>query len=359
MSSTNTRRDLVRSIATLSVASASGCIGTFGDEQSPTQSRDSSVRWFASVERDVSDVRTADGRIYASTSFAIYALDSTDGSEDWSVELYEPSDVSCFEGAFVLTTDSVYFGDCRRLRAVDAERGRDRWSVGDRASVYAPAIGDGVYYADGTVHALDAGGGSVRWSAEAGGAAAWRPALVDGMVVAGSTDGRLRAFDPASGARRWTTEVGARTTAPTAADGTVYVGGSADGKGFVAAVNAADGRTVWRSATPPVESAGFVGTAPTVVSDTVFVSFDDGTVRALRRDDGDERWRYEAEMPLSWLAFDGSLFVGTGDGLVILDPTDGSERRRYETRHPVDAIAPSDDAVAVGTGDEVQVFDRP
>lgn len=90
----------------------------------------------------------------------------------------------------------------------------------------------------------------------------------------------------ASGARRWTTEVGARTATPTAADGTVYVGGSADNGGFVAAVNAADGRTVWRSSTPPVESAGFVGTAPTVVSDTVFVSFDDGTVRALRRDDG-------------------------------------------------------------------------
>lgn len=359
MPSENTRRSLVRSIATLSVVSASGCLDTSGDKRSPTRSRDPSVRWFASVDSHVSDVRTANGRIYASTPFAIYALDSTDGSEDWSVELYEPSDVTCFEGAFAPTTGSVYLGDCRRLRAVGAERGGDRWSVGDRASVYAPAVGDGVYYADGTVHALDAGDGSVRWSVEADGAAAWRPALVDGMVVAGSTDGRLRAFDAGSGARRWTTEVGARTAAPTAADGTVYVGGSADDEGFVAAVNAADGRTVWRSATPPVKSAGFVGTAPTVVSDTVFVPFDDGTVRALRRDDGSERWRYGAETPLSWPASDGGLFVGTGDGLVVLDPAEGSERHRYETRYPVDAIAPTDDAVAVGTGDEVQVFDRP
>jgi outer membrane protein assembly factor BamB len=121
-----------------------------------------------------------------------------------------------------------------------------RWTYDTGGGVIRPAVAGGTVYIasdDGTVTALDAATGRLRWtytprswiSSELG--TGWETYVVSGPAVAGGTvcisgDGTVFALDAATGRLRWThTTADAVASSPAVAGGTVYIGGQ-DGAVF-------------------------------------------------------------------------------------------------------------------------------
>ena len=139
--------------------------------------------------------------------------------------------------------DVTMFGTS--LLAVDAETGAMVWHAQLDASisgagigmtlptVSAPAILDGVVYAGsagGTVLALDLTTGQMYWGASIGGTALSSAAVVEGVVYIGTLANSVVALDSTSGAQLWMFATDYRViSSPAVADGVVYIG-SDDGK---------------------------------------------------------------------------------------------------------------------------------
>jgi outer membrane protein assembly factor BamB len=131
--------------------------------------------------------------------------------------------------------DTIYTGtDAGTVYAVDAATGAVRWSAPAGAGVVAsPALAGGTLFvptADGDLVALDAVTGDVLWSAATGAGQTVQPAVAGGVVFTGSSDGSLHAFAAAGcGAATcpalWSESTGSSITgAPAVSGGRLYVG---------------------------------------------------------------------------------------------------------------------------------------
>ncbi len=152
----------------------------------------------------------------------------------------------------VVADGRVFIGTLRGvLHAIDAETGKDLWTLGlGGAVLHACAATDGKVFcgaADGRLYAVNWADGHIAWSAGTT-APIWNAPLVhQGMLLVGSRDGGLYAFEARSGAVRWATQTGGPilgSPAIDAARGRVYVG-SEDMR--VYAFDARDGKPLWRS----------------------------------------------------------------------------------------------------------------
>ena len=155
----------------------------------------------------------------------------------------------------------------------------------------------------------------VRWAFDATAPIDSTPVIAGGMVVITSRDGTLHALDLGTGSRRWTAEPGAGSGGPAVDAGLVFV---VDAGGSVHAYRLEDGRPAWTSVTlgePLIEVAAGGG--------MVFQATRDGGVVALDAHDGAEWWRAGAspsEVSAAGLALsDDLVLVATVDaGLVAL-----------------------------------------
>lgn len=139
----------------------------------------------------------------------------------------------------------------------------------------------------------------------------------------------IRAFDVADGTERWRYDTDAETKgAPAIADGTVYVTAT-DG---LHAVDAASGERVFHQPTVTGRWA-----TPATDGERVYaMSRTDGTEELVVLDaaDGTERWRQptpamDTEPPV---VTSDSVYIATEDGIVALDPSDGTERATFRGR---------------------------
>jgi outer membrane protein assembly factor BamB len=205
----------------------------------------------------------------------------------------------------------------------------------------------------GHVHALDAATGERRWASER--LRSPEPPVVRGDLVAvlaenDAREARLLALDRTDGSRRWTREFASRADAlvgtydrlylalgegtgeravhalddggtpvwdvagdhgPLATDGeTIYVVGASDGgRQALRALDAGAGEPRWSVRAPDV---GYQ--PPVVAGDTLLVALG-GSVVALDRADGTERWRTDRS-PTDLAVADGTVF-GTDRGTLV------------------------------------------
>ena len=129
----------------------------------------------------------------------------------------------------------VFVGDnSGTVTALDARTGAIRWQArsfsrfGGREYFYAtPTVAYGRVFAsntDGTLYAFGAGTGHLLWASHLGSYVYTAPAVWNRTVYAGTYDGRFYALDAATGATRWVREMPAAVHgAPTVMDGLVYV----------------------------------------------------------------------------------------------------------------------------------------
>jgi len=118
--------------------------------------------------------------------------------------------------------------------------------IGDTRS--APAVVNGVVYAgtdDGHLYALDAVTGATVWSVKLGSLIGSSPAVVNQIVYVATHDGQFFALDAASGTQLWSKPLDfASSESPTVSDGRVFIG---DDRGILYAFNARSGKGLWKT----------------------------------------------------------------------------------------------------------------
>ena len=155
--------------------------------------------------------------------------------------------------------DTVYFGSGDgSIYALNAKSGALKWKFQTGDVVHSsPAIADGILYIgswDSYLYALDALNGKEKWRFKTGDdpeihnhvGIQSSPAVVDGFVYFGCRDGHVYAVDALRGAQKWSfsTEGSWVNNSPVVHDGRVYFGTSIPG--FLHALDAKTGTPVFQ-----------------------------------------------------------------------------------------------------------------
>ncbi|ELY89423.1 PQQ-binding-like beta-propeller repeat protein [Natrialba taiwanensis] len=150
-----------------------------------------------------STIAVADETVYTSTDGGVVALDATDGTVVW-----ENTDIDA--GTPSVAGETVYLSG-NEVVALDRANGSVRWETEfdpEEEIVWQTVAYGGVYaVADGTLYALEADDGSVRWKKESVGSDDeykffTAPAAANGVIYS-VTGAGLIALDPETGAEVW------------------------------------------------------------------------------------------------------------------------------------------------------------
>lgn len=235
----------------------------------------------------------------------------------WSRELDEISPSIHAVTPPVIVDGSVYIGtgtvisesDHGYVFSLDSETGKEKWRFGVDYSVYStPTVyGESIYFGNsvGQVYALDAETGNMQWRFEVDGFGPSSPVVVDKTVYVAPSSG-VYALNAETGQLQWHTPVPPEgwVSDPAVVGGTVYVGSGddSDADDHIYAIDAKTGRRIWRSEIGRNLTAADVA----ALNKTVYVSASTGFVRgartahenyvyALSAQNGEERWRFEAD----------------------------------------------------------------
>jgi len=205
-----------------------------------------------------------------------------------------------------------------------------QWSVNTgagigrgRSSLRPLVAGDEIWVGDhqGRLTAISALDGRVVRQIETNIALSSGPSVAGQLILVGSYDGELLAYDRASGALRWRARLSSELLSfPVLHDG-IVIARCIDGRAF--GFDQADGQRVWiyDRGIPLLTLRG--NSDPLVRAGQVFIGFDDGTVVALRVNDGTVMWTQQVSIPegrteLERLAdIDGPMTIVGSDLYVI------------------------------------------
>jgi outer membrane protein assembly factor BamB len=201
---------------------------------------------------------------------------------------------------------------------------------------------------ENTLDVANVGGIGVAWRYATGGDVLSAPAVVQGVVYAGSDDGNVYALNAATGAKLWSYTTAAPVeSSPAVAKGTVYVGSDDHN---VYALNAATGAKVWAFTT-----GAAVASSPSVVNGVVYVGSDDHNVYALNAATGAKLWSFTtgALVFSSPALANGIVYVGSNDDNVYaLNAATGAKLWSFKTGGLVlSSPAVSNGVVYVGSSD--------
>jgi eukaryotic-like serine/threonine-protein kinase len=211
-----------------------------------------------------------DGVVYfGSDDGYLYALDEATGHLEWKFKggdrvTSDPAvsgGVVYFAGSTWLHTPSTDYAEPQdQIYAVDSATGRQIWTFQREASVYSPAIAEGVVYCvslnksgmiepttglpTGSVYALDGKSGRPvgKYTPSDGLPHPNHPILADGVLYIGGRANTLHAIDLRTGQDRWTFKSARYITLPSVAGRLIYFG-SADG--YLYAIDTRTGQERW------------------------------------------------------------------------------------------------------------------
>ena len=212
---------------------------------------------------------------------------------------------------------TVYFGD--DYPAIIAEGPTTNWKhITDNKIYSSPAVVNGIVYAGslgGSVYALDATNGAHRWRYLTGGPITASPAVVNGILYIDSADNNVYALNALTGALVWKQAVPFDVydqSSPAVANGVVYVG-SHDGN--VYALDAVTGTVKWKYLT-----GGYVRSSPAVANGVVYIGSSYGSLYALDASTGAVLWSYTlgGGLPVfsSPTVVNGVVYLAAADGYV-------------------------------------------
>ncbi|HWY55396.1 MAG TPA: PQQ-binding-like beta-propeller repeat protein [Terriglobales bacterium] len=292
----------------------------------------------------------AEGMVYfGSNDGNVYAVNADTGALVWKAEGSGPAvadGIIYFMGSY----DTF-------LYARNAKTGALVWAYNIQIFAFAPVVSDGVVYVTAAtaagydLFALDARTGFLYWRdfiwvtpdlsaaaiargtvyvgasgssgsdllAVSNGSVLWQypitvsssPAVVNGVVYAGSADDNVYALDSTTGSLRWKYSTTKSVySSPATADGAIYVG-SEDGN--IYALNASTGALVWK------RSIGYFAASPAVANGVVYVVSSNGNVyhlNALNAKTGVllRKYVFKPEQPTDPVVANGIVYFGSGDG---------------------------------------------
>ena len=159
----------------------------------------------------------------------------------------------------------------------------------------------------------------IAWQFQAGGPFGSSPAVVDGVVYAGSGDGVVHALELGSGQERWKAELGAEASASLLVVGNLVV--AADSAGTIHALSRADGTSVWT-----VQTDGPITGSPAVVGDRIVAATRRGTIFTLEVATGRIAWQTAAvgEISRSVAVAGDTIYLPVEGEIVAVSASDGS-----------------------------------
>jgi outer membrane protein assembly factor BamB len=266
----------------------------------------------------------ADDRILVQSYSSLFCFDRATGTEQWRFDVGRgPVASPVVRDGVVYLANGEFSGWPAEAFAVGLADGEHRWRtdlgiVGGRLRGSVAVDDSAVYVVAGDLRALDQSDGTVRWTHDLSAPAETTPTLADGSVYVTDTEGTLHAVST-DGTERWTASVGEpiRGSAVAVAGEEVYAGTET---GLTAL--STDGTRRWRGEARRA-------TTPTVGSDAVYVGergFDNRSVLAFGRDEGERRWEQRTEKQTVsdytqagvWgppTLVDGGVYVAAADGL--------------------------------------------
>jgi outer membrane protein assembly factor BamB len=170
------------------------------------------------------------------------------------------------EGVPTAVEETVYIPG-RRLLALDGVTGERRWVAEDLPDPPGPvAATESTVFAesDGTLYAVDAADGSVRWEESVPEPSSDTPVVGESIVATMGSEGLLQAIPRTDEAERWQRQVPGGQVAPAVADGRVFAVSDTDDS--LLAFDAHTGETEWETPLGPT-----VDTRVAVGGGTAFV----------------------------------------------------------------------------------------
>lgn len=255
-------------------------------------------------------------------------------------------------GSPVLAGGTIYFGSGNAVHALDRE-GEERFHFKTGGYIRStPAVEGNVIYVscdDGFLYAASASDGKPMWKASICRPGCYgrlwdywdyyssSPVVVSGMVVVGSLDGSVYALDASTGKVRWSfaTKNIVRSS-PAVWDGRVFVGGV---DGHLYCLDLKSGSKLWEFATiqGSISELGEVISTPAVAGGVVYFGSRDCNLYALDAKTGKELWRNSHDP--SWImgspaVGEGRVFVGSSDGFFLRAVEAGTGKEIWTTKTP-------------------------
>ena len=270
------------------------------DAQAPKQL---TLKWsFATGGAIVSSPLVVGGVVYVGSADGnLYAVEAASGKLRWKYDAHgdvNSSPAVSGDTVFIVSLDG-------KLYAVDAATGKQKWSFASRGErrftaaglfgarpsaevmpdpwdfyLSSPTAANGAVYfgsGDGSVYAVDASTGALRWSYKTGDVVHGSPAVSDGIVYVGSWDTYFYALNAATGALEWKFKTGEDPKAhlmmgipgsAAVAHGVVYFG-CRDANFY--ALNARTGSLKWKVA----NEGSWVIASPAVADGVVYYTTSD------------------------------------------------------------------------------------
>jgi len=195
--------------------------------------------------------------------------------------------------------------------------------LGDKGIGIAPLYVNNTLFAadyEGRVASVDAETGNRNWLNKTDLPFSGGPGVEGALLVMGTIDGQVQAFNADTGSELWQTRVSSEVlAAPAIADGIVVVR-CIDGRVF--GLDANNGNRLWihDRSVPLLTLRG--NAALLIRAGSVFVGYDDGTIVALKLEDGSVVWEQnfvnpEGRTELDRLADVGSQMVMVATDLIV------------------------------------------
>lgn len=249
----------------------------------------------------------------------------------------------------------VIFGsEDRTLYALDMRSGRMMWTymTKDKIRSSARVEHDHVFFGsdDGKLYALIAVNGRFLWEFDFGAPVRTRPFVTNDLVIAASEAGDVMGIE-LSGKRKWAYRVKRGVHSSPYVDmeeNICFVGGY---DGFMHALDASSGFTVWRYRTN-----GPIISSPAADTKSVFFGSADGYMYAVNIENGKERWKYDTGKPIVGspaVVDDAVIFGGTDGMLYCLNARTGKLMWQYSTGGEITGTpAVSEKMVLIGSLDK-------
>ncbi len=309
---------------------------------------DLELRWSVPLGFSVeSSPAVVDGFVYAtSLPGVLVKLALSDGAETWR---YQPGAAAIEADGFeddlfgesspAVADGAVFVGDLLgTLHAVDAAGGTPLWTFDTGAEIKASpvVVGDLVLVGsyDEHFYGLDRKSGALRWKLQTEGPVHATASLHEGLAWITGCDAILRGVRIHDGVEAARFDSGAYTAASPAIVAGVLHYGTFNNE--VLAVDIAAGALRWRYEHPERHFPFYASAA--VSGDTVIVAGRDKLVHALDRATGEARWtfRARARFDASPAIAGGLVYAGNADGrLYVLDLGTGEQRGEFHAGAPI------------------------
>lgn len=311
-----------------------------GENPGPAPLERPVVKWktFVGGESYASPVVGPETVYVATKAGSLVALRLSDGSERWRTHVgdYVARTTPALSG------NTLYVAAGYALLAVDAESGRERWSVPLRfAGSCSPVVdGDLVYVAtqEGYLSAFATQTGKEVWNYRNDNLLFGSPAVAEGIVIIADEAGKVTAIDARTGRELWQKAIGGEAyTTPAIERGVAYV---ATNKPLLTAFNLKTGAQLWNR-----DIGG--ESSPAVGDGVVFLGGDDQSVSALDASTGETRWSTPLGYAIrSSVTFtDDAVYIGSGPMLSAINRKDG----RTLWTHVTGGVVTADLAVVAET----------